>query len=270
MMEFYGLVGEKLSHSLSPEIHKDIFKELNIEGAYRLFEIPKENIGELSKSLRTLSIKGVNVTIPYKETVMNYLDEISREAKEIGAVNTIFNKKGKLLGYNTDYYGFKYMLEDKGITVRGKKVTVLGTGGASKAVVTYLLDEGALEIKLVSRTKKQLYKNESRIDVITYEELDEVFGDVIINTTPVGMYPKIINSPVSEYIIKKYDALVDLIYNPLETEFLKLGIKNNKVTCGGLMMLVGQAIKAEEIWQERSIDKKVILDIYKRLIIKFK
>lgn len=269
-MEFYGLVGEKLSHSLSPEIHKDIFKELNIEGAYRLFEIPRENIGDLSKSLRTLSIKGVNVTIPYKETVMKELDEISREAKDIGAVNTIFNKKGKLLGYNTDYYGFKYMLEDKNIIVHGKKVTVLGTGGASKAVIAYLLDEEALEINLVSRTKKELYIDEKRIKVITYEDLDDVLGDIIINTTPVGMYPNNNDSPVLEDIIKNYDVLVDLIYNPLETEFLNMGIKNNKVTCGGLMMLVGQAIKAEEIWQERSIDKKVILDIYKRLIVKFK
>lgn len=269
-MEFYGLVGEKLSHSLSPDIHKEIFKQLNIEGAYRLFEIAKENIGDLSKSLRTLSIKGVNVTIPYKEIVMGYLDEISREAKEIGAVNTIFNKKGQLIGYNTDYYGFKYMLEDKNIIIKGKKITVLGTGGASKAVIAYLLDEEALEINLVSRTKKELYTDESRIKVITYEELDYVLGDIIINTTPVGMYPNNDDSPVSEDIIKKYDVLVDLIYNPLETEFLKMGIKNNKITCGGLMMLVGQAIKAEEIWQERSIDKKVILDIYKRLIVKFK
>ena len=162
------------------------------------------------------------------------------------------------------------MLEDKHICVKNKRVTVLGTGGASKAVIQYLLDEEALEINLVSRTEKKLYTDEEKIKVITYDDINNKSGDIIINTTPVGMFPNNDFLPVSEEIIKKYDVLVDLIYNPLETKFIKLGIKNNKIVCGGLMMLVGQAIKAEEIWQERSIDKKVIIEIYKRLINNFK
>lgn len=269
-MERYGLLGEKLSHSLSPKLHEYIFEKLNIEGDYKLFEIKKENINDFMNSLKISDIKGMNVTIPYKEVVIKYLDEISREGKEIGAINTIFNKNGKLTGYNTDYYGFKYMLEDKNINVKNKKITVLGTGGASKAVIQYLLDEKALEINLVSRTEKKLYTDEDKIKVMTYGDIDKEIGDIIINTTPVGMFPNDDFSPVSEDIIKKYDILVDLIYNPLETKFIKLGIKNNKIVCGGLMMLVGQAIKAEEIWQERSIDKRVIIEIYKRLINNFK
>ncbi|MDQ0151234.1 shikimate dehydrogenase [Eubacterium multiforme] len=269
-VNFYGLIGEKLSHSISPKIHNMIFETLNVNDSYRLFEIPKENIENLKEALKTLTIRGVNVTIPYKEKVIEYLDEISKEAKNIGAVNTIFNKSGKLIGYNTDYYGFKYMLEDKNINVTEKKVTVLGTGGASKAVITYLLDSHVSEILLVSRKKKDLYKNEEKIKVIEYKDLKGVLGDIIINTTPVGMYPKMKDSPVTLEIIKNYDVLVDLIYNPLETEFLKLGKENNKITCSGLMMLVGQAVKAEEIWQDKTIDKKVIIDIYNKLIKEFK
>ncbi len=269
-VNFYGLIGEKLSHSISPKIHNMIFETLNVNDSYRLFEIPKENIENLREALKTLTIRGVNVTIPYKEKVIEYLDEISKEAKNIGAVNTIFNKSGKLIGYNTDYYGFKYMLEDKNINVTGKKVTVLGTGGASKAVITYLLDSHVSEILLVSRKKKDLYKNEEKIKVIEYKDLKGVLGDIIINTTPVGMYPKMQDSPVTLEIIKNYDVLVDLIYNPLETEFIKLGKENNKITCSGLMMLVGQAVKAEEIWQHKTIDKKVIINIYNKLIKEFK
>ena len=269
-VNFYGLIGEKLSHSISPKIHNMIFETLNVNDSYRLFEIPKENIGNLREALKTLTIRGVNVTIPYKEKVIEYLDEISKEAKNIGAVNTIFNKSGKLIGDNTDCYGFKYMLEDKNINVKGKKVTVLGTGGASKAVITYLLDSHVSEILLVSRKKKDLYKNEEKIKVIEYKDLKGVLGDIIINTTPVGMYPKMQDSPVNLEIIKNYDVLVDLIYNPLETEFIKLGKENNKITCSGLMMLVGQAVKAEEIWQHKTIDKKVIIDIYNKLIKEFK
>ena len=269
-VNFYGLIGEKLSHSISPKIHNMIFETLNVNDSYRLFEIPKEDVKNLKSALKTLTIRGVNVTIPYKEKVIEYLDEISKEAKNIGAVNTIFNKSGKLIGYNTDYYGFKYMLEDKNINVKGKKVTVLGTGGASKAVITYLLDSHVSEILLVSRKKKDLYKNEEKIKVIEYKDLKGVLGDIIINTTPVGMYPKMQDSPVTLEIIKNYDVLVDLIYNPLETEFIKLGKENNKITCSGLMMLVGQAVKAEEIWQHKAIDKKVIIDIYNKLIKEFK
>ncbi|WP_024614852.1 shikimate dehydrogenase [Clostridium sp. Ade.TY] len=264
--ENYGLVGETLSHSLSPEIHKVIFDKLNIEGEYNLIEIPKEKIENIKEILNISNLKGVNVTIPYKETVIKNLDFISDEAKKIGAVNTIFNKNGELLGYNTDYYGFKYMLENNEINVLNKKVVVLGTGGASKAVVTYLLDSGAKEIIIVSRSKKKLYEDFKNIKVLTYEEMKDIKGYAIINATPVGMYPNIDFSPVSEEIIEGFDVVIDLIYNPLKTKFLKFGIEKGKITCDGLMMLVLQGVKAEEIWQEKSINKEVILEIYNKLL----
>lgn len=269
-MEFYGLVGEKLTHSLSPQIHKGVFELLDIDGAYKLFEIPKDKIDKLGESLKLLNIRGVNVTIPYKETVMNQLDYISPEAKKIGAVNTIYLKEGKLHGYNSDYYGFGMMLKNKGIVVKNKIVVVLGNGGAAKAINTYLLDEEVKTLYLVSRNKKSSNGIDNRIKLIDYEELKSIKGDIIVNTTPVGMYPNMGISPVTSEIIANYNVLVDIIYNPGMTEFLKIGRDLEKVVCGGLYMLVGQGIKSQEIWQGLDIDSEIVDKIYCDLEKNFK
>ena len=269
-MEFYGVVGEKLPHSLSPKIHNRVFQLLNMECAYKLFEIEKDKIGELGNSLKLLNIKGVNVTIPYKKEVMKELDFISDEAKKIGAVNTIYLKDNKLYGYNTDYFGFGKMLENKNITSKDKTAVVLGNGGAAKAVTTYFLDNNVKNLYLVSRNKNNKNELDSRINLIDYNDLKNISGDILVNTTPVGMYPKVGVSPVGEDIINKFNALVDIVYNPKCTEFLRLGNKLGKATCGGLYMLVGQAIKSEEIWQERNIDNAIIDTIYKELEKEFK
>ncbi|NLK95066.1 MAG: shikimate dehydrogenase [Clostridiales bacterium] len=264
-MEFYGLVGEKLSHSLSPKIHEKVFELLNIKGGYKLFEIEKNNISKLGDAIKLLKIKGVNVTIPYKQTVIKELDYISDEAKAIGAVNTIKLKDNKLYGYNTDYFGFGHLLKSNNIDVINKIAVVLGNGGASKAVCTYLLDNKVKDLYLVTRNKENASNIDNRIKLIDYNELQNIKGDIIINTTPVGMFPKVGFSPVNEEIIKEFNVLVDIIYNPEETEFLKLGKKFGKITCGGLMMLVGQGIKSQEIWQDISIDNKVIDSIFNEL-----
>lgn len=269
-MEFYGVVGEKLSHSISPQIHNRVFELLNIKGAYKIIEIPKDKINNLGQSITTLGIKGANITIPYKQVVMEQLDYISPEAKKIGAINTIYNKERKLQGYNTDYYGFGMMLENKKVKVNGKIAVVLGNGGAAKAINTYLLDNEVKELFLVTRNKNVDEILDSRIKLIDYEELKEISGDILVNTTPVGMYPNIGESPVSEEVISKFNVLVDIIYNPMLTEFLSIGKRLNKVLCGGLYMLVGQAIKSEEIWQESSIDKDIVDRIYNEININFK
>ena len=268
-MEFYGLLGEKLSHSLSPKIHKLILDELNLEGSYKLFEVERENLKDFSKGLKVLKIKGVNVTIPYKQDIMKYLDNISKEALRIGAINTIVLKENKLYGYNTDYYGFGYMLDAHNIDINNKIAVILGNGGATKAVLHYLLDNKISKIYIVSRDPKANNEfKENRVKVIGYEKLKEIKGDILINSTPVGMYPKVDESPVSSDIINGFSVLVDLIYNPLETKFLSYGRALNKVTVGGLYMLVGQAVKAEEIWQNMKINKEVITKIYNGLNVK--
>ena len=238
-MEFYGVLGEKLPHSISPEIHEKIFKLLNINGAYKIFEVEKSDINKACDSLRILKIKGTNVTIPYKQEIMQYLDSISEEAEKIGAVNTIY------------------------LSVKDETAVVLGTGGASKAVVTYLLDKDIKKLYIVSRIKKdETDHDDIRVEYITYKEIEHIKGNILVNTTPVGMYPKTNVSPVNEEVINNFDTLIDIIYNPRMTEFLELGHKLGKKVCGGLEMLVGQAIKAEEIWQEININDEILDEVY--------
>ena len=268
-MDFYGVVGEKLSHSLSPNINNRVFELLGIEAAYKLFEISKDDISKLGEAMKLLGINGVNVTIPYKQEVMRQLDYIAPEAKAIGAVNTIKLKDSKLYGYNSDYYGFGSMLKVNNIKTDNKDAVVLGAGGAAKAVIAYLLDNGVKNVYLVSRDKNSSVEVDKRVMRIDYTDLKSIKGDILVNTTPVGMYPNVENSPVSEDIIKKYEALVDLIYNPEWTEFLKLGKKLGKKTCGGLYMLVGQAIKSEETWQEKEISQDILTTIYNELKANF-
>lgn len=264
-MEFYGLLGEKLSHSLSPEIHSEILKSLNKKGAYKLFEIESDSLENFTEALKLLKVKGCNVTIPYKKSVMKYIDVISEEANKIGAVNTIFFKDGKLYGYNTDYFGFGYMLKISGIDVKDKVAVILGNGGASRAVLHYLLDNEVRQIYIVSRNPNKEVTEFENTKVISYEELNSLSGDILINSTPVGMYPNTENSPVSKEILKKFNSLVDLIYNPMETKFLSYGKELNKQIVGGLYMLVGQAVKAQEIWQDTVISDSVIEKIYRKI-----
>jgi shikimate dehydrogenase len=261
-LDFYGLIGEKLPHSLSPKIHNTLFKALDIEGAYKLFEVEKEDLGKALDSLKILKIKGVNVTIPYKQDVMKYLDYVSEEAKKIGAVNTIYLNGEKLYGYNTDYFGFGTIVKNNDINIKDNIAMVLGNGGAAKAVITYLLDKGIEKIYLVSRRKDNSGYDDDRIESKSYEEIGDIKGDILINTTPLGMYQHEDEVAVHEDIINNFNNLIDIIYNPKETKFLKMGKALNKKVCGGIEMLIGQAIKAEEIWQETSIDNKVTQELY--------
>lgn len=264
-MEFYGLLGEKLSHSLSPEIHSEILELMNKAGAYKLFEVNKERLHDFAEALKLLQIKGCNVTIPYKKDIMEYVDFISDEARKIGAINTIYLNEGKLYGYNTDYFGFGYMLKISNIDINGKSAVILGNGGASRAVVHYLIDNNIKEVYIVSRNPSKddlLLKN---VKLIGYEELKLLKGNILINTTPVGMYPSIDESPVTKEIISNFDALVDLIYNPMETKFLSYGKELNKKVVCGLYMLIGQAAKAQEIWQSTDINESIIEEIYNKI-----
>lgn len=264
MANLLGLMGEHLSHSLSPIIHKEIFNLLNYEAYYHLFEVDKGDVQAAIEGIKALKIKGVNVTIPYKERVMEYLDEISEEAKNIGAINTICVEDGYMKGYNTDYYGFAATLDKYNVGVKNKTIVILGTGGASKAVVQCTLDREAYKVIFVSR------KPIDKPNYITYEELSNLGGgDVIINCTPVGMYPNTMNSPVNKDIIVKFRAAIDLIYNPYKTKFLSLAEENGLTAVNGLYMLVSQAIKSEELWNNIKIDEEIVDKIYRMLVLNF-
>ncbi len=247
----FGLLGEKLGHSFSPQIHNLIFKELGIDAQYDLIELSKEEIPEIMKKIRAGEIKGVNVTIPYKQEVMQYLDELSDEARSIGAVNTISMVDGKLKGFNTDYWGFRFTLEKMNLSLTGKTSVVLGGGGSARAVIKALLDMGSL-VKLVSRSPEKAaaeFSDFKKLKTVSYDALKNICGELIVNTTPVGMYPNAGKSAVDETTVKNFSSAVDLIYNPEETLFLSY----SKTGENGLYMLVGQAVKAEEIWLNRTI-----------------
>ncbi|MDE7213526.1 MAG: phosphotransferase [Anaeroplasmataceae bacterium] len=245
-MKRYGLLGEHLSHSYSKIIHTSIFKTLNIEASYSLLECKEEELKEYIDQLKQGYYSGFNITIPYKKTIMEYLDFIDEKAKAIGSVNTVYLKNGKVYGTNTDYDGFLDTIKHYQIDVFNKECYILGTGGASLAVNKVLFDLGG-RCHFVSRTPK--------MGEIGYPDLETKKIDVLVNTTPVGMYPNVGISPVSKEIALKAETVVDIIFNPLETQLLK----DAKSNINGLHMLVMQAIKAEEIWQERLIEDTSII-----------
>ncbi len=225
-----GLIGHRLSHSFSPEIHSYL-----ADYEYKLYEMEENEVGDF---LKNCPLDALNVTIPYKKTVMPFLEEISETAKRIGSVNTIVKKDGILSGYNTDYYGFLYMLKKSGIEVRGKKVLILGSGGASLTVKAVLEDLDAKEIIIISRSGENNYGN------ITKHQN----ADVIVNTTPVGMYPNNNASAVDLSIFKNLSGVLDLIYNPSVTKLLHDANERSIPNINGLYMLSAQAKKACELF----------------------
>ncbi len=263
MVKIYGLLGEKLGHSHSPQIHELILKHIGLKGTYNLFEVKKEDLNLAISGLKALNAKGVNVTIPYKVEVMKALDYISEEASTIGAVNTIDFSQGILKGYNTDYHGFGETLKNFNVPVSGKKALILGTGGASKAVRQYLIDNGIREIIYASRTKE---KKIHGFRVIEYREVKNINDvEILINCTPCGMYPDVMECPIEKEQVKKFSYVVDLIYNPEETLLLKYAREAGASAVNGLYMLVSQAVKAEEIWQKKHISSDVTYKIYEEL-----
>lgn len=264
MSDFYGLIGKTLVHSFSPVIHHLILDVMGKSGEYNLFEIEGKDLGKSLESLKILGCRGINVTIPYKVEIMKYLNEISKEAKDIGAVNTIEFIDDELIGHNTDYYGFGLTLKRYDIELFNKTVILLGTGGVSKAVARYILDNGARDMVYVSRDPHKFH--EYGFKVISYDGLRKIKkGDIIINCTPCGMYPDINDCPVDRKILSKFNTAVDLIYNPQSTLFLKLSDELGLNTVNGLYMLVAQAAASQRIWQGREIPLKIIDKIYNDL-----
>lgn len=246
-MKLYGLIGYPLTHSFSKQYFTDKFIEGHIAGcAYQNFAIA--SIQQLSQLLKIHpNLCGLNVTIPYKQNVLDYLDEKSNVVEKINACNCIKIVDGKLFGYNTDVIGFKDALQ-KQLLSNHTKAIVLGTGGASKAV-QYALAEIGIEYLVVSRNKKD--------DEIGYEALDEKKLNeypLIINTTPLGMFPNIDAAPSIPYqFITSNHFLYDLIYNPVKTKFLQEGDKRGALICNGHQMLIGQAEESWRIWNDDAI-----------------
>lgn len=239
-----GLLGKKLGHSYSPQIHSYLGSY-----GYMLFEKQPE---ELASFLRSDSFSGINVTIPYKKDVIPYLDILSDRASELGAVNTIVRKQdGTLIGHNTDYFGFQSLLQRSGLNVAGKKVLVLGSGGASATVVSVLKDASA-RVVIVSRGGSDNYGNLGQ----------QIDASVIVNTTPVGMYPDVGLSPVDLSLFPNLEGVLDVVYNPARTQLLLDAEKRGLVAENGLWMLVAQAKESAEWFLGEKIPDDKIQQIH--------
>jgi shikimate dehydrogenase len=240
----FGLLGNPLGHSFSPKIHGMLGSY-----EYRLFEKTPE---ELETFLRSGEFDGINVTIPYKKDVIPYCAELSRQAAAIGSVNTVLRRAdGTLYGDNTDYYGFSYMIRKSGVSVQGKKCVIFGSGGASLTVRAVLADLGAGQIVTVSRSGENNYGNlPAHFD-----------AEILVNATPVGMYPETGRSVVDLSLFTRGRAAFDLVYNPARTEFLRQAMTLGMTAVNGLSMLVAQAKRASELFTGTPIEDRRIDEI---------
>ena len=246
----YGLCGRTLRHSYSKIIHEYLGNN-----DYKLLSLEKDELYELFESK---SFKAVNVTIPYKQDALNLCDIVSDEAKMIGSVNTVVNRDGKLYGYNTDYFGFVYMLKRAGISIKDKRVVILGSGGTSLTAQAVCKGEGAKDFVVVSRRGQVNYNNISECSD----------ADILINTTPVGMYPDNGRSPVDISVFGNLSGVVDVIYNPQKTDLI-IQAENKGIACtSGLPMLVAQAVKAHEYFFDCEMPDSTIEDIYFKCLMK--
>jgi len=252
-----GLIGCPVEHSLSPKLHNSIYQKHGIDCVYLAFNIKKEELQNAIIGFKALSFIGFNVTIPHKQNVLQFLDELDKEAQAIGAVNTVKIDNGRLKGYNTDGSGFIGSLKNRGVSVKDMNVLVLGAGGSARAICVYLAKEGANTINILNRTEsnatslaghiKQYYPSIT-LNVIGKQDLGILKAGIIINTTSVGMWPMIDDSPIDQYKFNSNQIVVDIIYNPLQTKLLKDASNAGCTVINGLDMLVGQAVKAIEIW----------------------
>lgn len=247
----YGCIGEKLTHSFSKDIHSRLF-----DYDYELCEIPRDKLKEF---MLKRDFKAINVTIPYKQDVIPYLDFVSDTARSIGAVNTVVNRNGKLYGYNTDFAGMTALIKRQGIELSNKKVLILGSGGTSKTAFAVAQSMGAGVIYRVSRT--------IRDGCISYDEASRNHNDVqiIINTTPCGMYPNIFAQPIDIDDYPCLEGVMDAIYNPLCSNLVVAAKQRGINATGGLYMLVAQGVFAAEHFLDMQIEKSEIERVFSEI-----
>ncbi len=268
MYKTFGIIGDPISHSLSPSMHNTAFRELKIKAVYGAFEVKRENLKEAVEGIRALNIKGISVTIPHKSSIFEFLDEVDPIALEIGAVNTVINKDGKLKGYNTDWIGVLKAFENRRIDIKERKVVIIGAGGASRAIIYAMKKGGAKEIEVYNRTLEKAQKLGEDFGILAkpWEELPLAQGDIIIQATSIGL--KNNESPVGEEVLKKFKVAMDIVYLPLRTKFLKLAERNCEII-DGLQMLLYQGVEQFKLFTGREAPikfmEKVLYEEVKKL-----
>lgn len=255
------LIGDPVEHSISPILHNELFKMLGLNYVYVAFRVSSNDLHDAVRGLRALGVTGFNVTIPHKVAVVSYLDKLSDEVRLIGAVNTVVNVGKTLVGYNTDYLGVMNTFRQLGVGLRGCNVTVLGAGGACRAVVYALLVEGVSNVYIVNRSPerardlardfKEIFTNSNIIPLeLNLENLRLSISKshILINTTPVGMYPRVNESLVPPELIDSDLVVMDLVYNPVMTKLLRDAKARGARVIDGVYMLVHQAAASFKLW----------------------
>ncbi len=276
-----GIIGNPLAHSLSPQMHNRALEHLKLNYVYVPFLVDKQALKYAVEGLRALGVVGVNVTIPFKEAIIEYLDDISQEARWCGAVNVVKNVEGKLIGHNTDGAGFMASLKEKGLRLPGAKVIVLGAGGAARAITYYLVQAGVRTLILVNRSVDRAQSIARQLGAISSvpirtlgwnaDELEQAVSeaDVLINTTPVGMYPDTGRMPpVNPHWFHSRLVVCDVVYNPIETELLRQAAARGLKTVDGIGMFVHQGALAFRLFTgvEAPLDvmREVVIDSLSR------
>lgn len=270
MKKIYGVMGDPIAHSMSPDIHNDAFEKENIEAVYHHFHVTKEGLNDAVKGMKALGIEGFNITIPHKTSIIPFLDEVDELALAIGAVNTVVNKNGRFIGYNTDGKGFfKSLCDEISGDIKAKKTLVIGAGGAARAIYFTLVKEGVKQVDIANRTKERAaqlvsdcpYDKVSKaLSIIEAEESLSQY-DLIIQTTSSGMSPELDHSPLKVDQLKTGAIVSDIIYNPLKTKLLRAAGEKGAETQNGLGMFINQAALAFEIWTGIMPDTARMTDI---------
>ncbi|OEG62980.1 MAG: shikimate dehydrogenase [Halanaerobium sp. MDAL1] len=268
--KLYGLLGKTLSHSISPSLHNNGFRDLGINAIYLMLETKDQGLEEYIDSLKNLGFDGWNVTIPHKESIIPYLNGFSSLARAAGAVNTVLNRKGRLTGYNTDVIGFQRQIEESGVKAKNKRAVVIGAGGAARAVIAAMVQLDLADITIINRTVEnaeelaKLFREENAKQNFDFCSLDEQeyaeplkAADLVVDTTPVGMYSNNIeNIVINPDYLHEDQLVIDLVYNPLKTEILKEAEKRGAQIGNGLPTLIYQAEASFKLWTQEMPPKK--------------
>jgi len=267
--KLYGIIGNPVTHSLSPLMHNAAFTETGIDGVYLPFPAP--DLESAVIGIRALGIQGVSVTIPHKEKVIVLLDKVDVVARKIGAVNTIVREKETLSGFNTDWLGAVRALEEQ-ITLQGRKVVILGAGGSARAIGFGMQEKGA-EVVLASRTESRgrALAEELHCPWLSLQEADTISGDILINATSVGMQPDSENSPLPAMVLPQFKVVMDIVYAPLKTRLLQEAKDAGCVIINGLEMLLYQGVAQFEMWAGQfapvSVMRQALLSALQKQVI---
>ena len=262
-----GLIGHPIIHSVSPQMHNAAFKFLKLSYIYLAFDVLDEKLGEAVRGLASLGARGFNVTIPHKVSVIRFLDYLDSSAEKAGAVNTVVIREGELVGYNTDVNGVREVLKRTG-GIEGERALIIGAGGAARAVGVALIECGFRDILIANRTPERGRELAERLrelgansGYIEFRKLESYIGEtrLIVNTTPIGMWPNIDESPVREEKINEKMVVLDLVYNPAETRLLKEARLRGAVTLSGLEVLVEQGAAAFKLWTGVEAPREVMM-----------